>query len=849
MTITTASDHPLFQAQLELEEEMRSMGISRFKEQVAKTKENGTEARTQSVRKLMGSKHEAMVAGIEEFMVEAKSGKAGRKHSAVKFFELVGDVDLLAHMTLRSVLDSVSTREVLLRAALNLSSLLEDEVHFQAMQDQTPTLYKAMHKRAKDATSARHRRNAMLIPARKNGVELDEWSPRDKLLVGSKLIEIMVARTGLAKITRVSEGRANTPIHVEATPETLAWIEDENQRTEWMSPVYLPTIIPPKPWSTPWDGGYHSGRVRRLTLVKTRSRGYLDELGNREMPTVYAAVNALQETPWVINERVLEVMQGLWDARSTLGKIPSQDEREDVLPAKPRWLVEGLTKEVMTEAQLAEFKTWKRDCSLAHEQLAKSKGKRIAFSRMLGVARRFKEQEAFYFPHQLDWRGRIYPVSLYLTPQGSDAQRGLLTFANTVPLADDDGVLWLAVHGAGLWGVDKVSMGARHDWVETHSADILASAENPYENRFWATAEKPWQALAFCFEWAGWKREGYAYESALPVQMDGTCNGLQNFSAILRDEVGGAAVNLVPADKPQDIYTTVAEVVARRVEADLSSEARVMLNRKDEEGKAIQVEGPWVRDLARGWHGNVTRKVTKRPVMTLAYGAREFGFKTQVYEDTVAPWMNDPEKSASFPFEGMAWEAAAYMGDLIWNSVAEVVVAAAAAMEWLQKAARVAAKEKQPVIWTTPTGFLVQQAYRVPNFKRIETTFEQIRIQISVALEEAKIDTRKQAAGISPNWVHSLDASHMALTIAKGHELGLRSFSFIHDSYGTHAGNAQVLATVLREEFVSMYQTDVLASFKSDLEDALGEGAELPPLPTMGNLDLNLVLESAFFFA
>lgn len=500
--------HPLFAAQIELEEEMRSMGIARFREQIAKAQENGTESRTQSVRRLLGHNHAAVVEGIEAFMTEAKSGKAGRRHSALKFFELVDDVDVLSHMALRSVLDSVTSREIALKASLNLSTLLEDEVHFRAMQDQSPALYKAMHKRAAGSTSARHRRNAMLMPARKAGVELEEWTQREKLIVGMKLIEIVQERTGLVRLVRTSEGKANTPLRVEATPETLKWIEDENNRTEWMSPVFLPTVIPPRPWTTPFDGGYHSGRVRKLTLVKTHNRVYLDELAAREMPEVYDGVNALQETPWVVNGRVLEVMEALWAGRSTLGKIPSQADRDEVLPSKPRWLTEGMQKETMDEAQLQEFKTWKRDCSLAHEVLAKASGKRIAFTRMLGVARRFKDTEAFYFPHQLDWRGRIYPVSLYLTPQGSDHQRGLLTFANTVPLTDEDGVTWLAIHGAGLWGVDKVSMEERRAWVEQHSDEIVASAEDPFSNRFWATAEdgkKAWQALAFCFEWAGWK--------------------------------------------------------------------------------------------------------------------------------------------------------------------------------------------------------------------------------------------------------------------------------------------------------------------------------------------------------
>jgi DNA-directed RNA polymerase len=37
------------------------------------------------------------------------------------------------------------------------------------------------------------------------------------------------------------------------------------------------------------------------------------------------------------------------------------------------------------------------------------------------------------------------------------------------------------------------------------------------------------------------------FVSHLPVAFDGSCNGLQNYSMMLRDEVGGAATNLVPS--------------------------------------------------------------------------------------------------------------------------------------------------------------------------------------------------------------------------------------------------------------------------------------------------------------
>ena len=173
-------------------------------------------------------------------------------------------------------------------------------------------------------------------------------------------------------------------------------------------------------------------------------------------------------------------------------------------------------------------------------------------------------------------------------------------------------------------------------------------------------------------------------------------------------------------------------------------------------------------------------------------------------------------------------------------------------MDWLQEVAKIASAEGLPVAWPTPSGLLVQQAYRVPDVQVIKLAFGSVRLELNVHEDRTAqvLDKRRQSSGVAPNWVHSLDAAHLMRTINAASDLGLRSFCFIHDSYGTHAGNTQALATILREEFVRMYtEHDVLAEFAQAIRAQLPEGVELPPMPAHGNLDLSVVLDSPFFFA
>ena len=62
---------------------------------------------------------------------------------------------------------------------------------------------------------------------------------------------------------------------------------------------------------------------------------------------------------------------------------------------------------------------------------------------MYGIANSYKET-TFYFPYNLDFRGRAYPMSPHLSPTGDDTARGLLMYATPKPLGAS-GLRWLKV--------------------------------------------------------------------------------------------------------------------------------------------------------------------------------------------------------------------------------------------------------------------------------------------------------------------------------------------------------------------------------------------------------------------
>lgn len=84
-----------------------------------------------------------------------------------------------------------------------------------------------------------------------------------------------------------------------------------------------------------------------------------------------------------------------------------------------------------------------------------------------------------------------------------------------------------------------------------------------------------WQVLAACFELRDALKYGLGahqtFVSHLPVHMDGSCNGLQHYAALGRDAEGAKAVNMAPADAPQDVYREVSQKVAAKVKEDAAA--------------------------------------------------------------------------------------------------------------------------------------------------------------------------------------------------------------------------------------------------------------------------------------
>ena len=662
-----------------------------------------------------------------------------------------------------------------------------------------------------------------------------EWVKYEKSAVvnlGLDILYILIQSTDLIKTSEAND-------RVKFLEPTQVLLDTYRYNADYISQFITdrtPTIIPPKKWDDLSHGGYYGAMAKRLHFMrishivgKTKVvKSYIKKIRDVDLSKIYSAVNAIQETPYRINKDMYEVIEAIIKQGGGLAGIASMEPHE---PEPTRKFKE--TKQEYGN----RFHEW-----LEIELSRRSKA--IRALRLFRYAKDFKGYDNIYFPCNIDFRGRIYPIPLF-NHQGDDFMKSLIIYSNPVPLTDSQDIELLYWQGANLWGNDKVSHSEQVEWVKTHHSNIVDSATHPLDYLWWTEADEPLQFLAWCKEYVKsleYFEEFKTYEGyscPLVIAYDGTCSGLQHYSAMLRDEVGGSAVNLVDHEKPADIYQQVADKVLKIVERDAMSGTLDEVQ-KEEVGGGQRVHFG-TRSMAQAWlaHG-VTRKVVKRNVMTLAYGSGQYGFQEQIYEDTT---------KGNIHFKRFEKPCAKYMAKLVWQEVQTTVVSATEGMKYLKALAKVLTKHGLPVNWWTPLGLPVQQQYLKLVQKSFRTRFGDMvswRGYYQDVADDESLDANGQKNGIAPNFIHSLDSTHLMMVV---NEAGLSNYTTIHDSFGTSLGEARHLQVVIREQLYKLYtEHSPIEEFKKYVEEMTGEDLSDIPEPPKGGLKLENILTSTFIF-
>ena len=584
---------------------------------------------------------------------------------------------------------------------------------------------------------------------------------------------------------------------------------------------HLPMLVPPEPWSKFNKGGFISqpAKVVRIKNGDKFQRYYQEAaIEKGDMEQIFKGLEVLGKTPWQINRKVYDVMLEAWNSGKAIADFPP-DKPDIEAPPEP-----------VASLDPSDRRRWLRNLKAIENTKSAMHSVRCFMNFQLEIARAFRD-EKFYFPHNVDFRGRAYPIPPYLNHMGADHCRGLLKFGVGRELGER-GLMWLRVHLSNVHGYDKASLSEREQYSKDHMDDIRDSVEHPLDGRgWWLKAEDPWQCLAACHELVAAmdSPDPTKFVSNLPVHQDGTCNGLQHYAALGGDAWGAAQVNLEPGDRPADVYSAVADLVKADIDID---------------AKAGDPCAKWLQ-------GKITRKVVKQTVMTNVYGVTFIGASAQVKKQLVAAYPDVPTNDG-FNVGNLA----SYVAHRIFAALGSMFKGAHDIQYWLSECASRITTSLTPeqldnmdrllldfeknrnnkrlnqhqknlldaehhfqfrssVVWTTPLRMPIVQPYRTTKSRIIKTNLQ--RISISEPHRSDPVSKRKQLQGFPPNFIHSLDATHMMLSAIKCDELGL-TFAAVHDSFWTHAADVDKMNVVLRDAFIQMHSEDVVGRLLAEFE-------------------------------
>lgn len=739
-----------------------------------------------------------------------------------------------------------------------------------------------------------------------------EWTPEMKLKIGSSLACILIdtcrdeegRRVFLEETEQISYQKITKRIKLSSSVyqdiiqsdedshvdhENESQIEGESRQRGFSpfsrgTPRYLPMIIPPLPWTPSQCGGY---LTLQTDLLRFRSKSQLSVLKNANLSFIYESLNYLGSIPWRINDPVMSVMRELYRREELVGDLPTQvilDEpkKEDCYIPLSRLQARYSGNVTYTslsddpppfinedgEEVVFDSYHYKYLCKRIKQKNAEQHSLRCDLGIKFNIATEF-QSDVVYFPWNVDFRGRAYPIPPNLNHMGSDICRGVLYFATGKPLGKR-GYEWLKCHLCNLFGNNKIPVEQRIVWTENHIQNILDCARNPLgdsssfsederkvekeRGRWWTLAEEPYQALATCFEIANAYNSGNpeSYICRLPIHQDGSCNGLQHYAALGRDQSGGSAVNLTPADSPQDVYTEVLKRVLHRIEVDISLELDSSAP-IGEDGQPIKYSTPESLQLLRQTQqkrkkfaqlvsGKVDRKVIKQTVMTSVYGVTASGARDQVNSKLQEKLY--PGGTLNREQEDESYQAAGYLARLTLLSLGDLFSSADEIMNWLGAVASAVGSQGHVMSWITPLGLPVMQPYRKQVAHTVRTILQDVTL--SFDNEALPVSKQKQRTAFPPNYVHSLDSTHMMMTSLKMKERGLH-FTAVHDSYWTHACDVDIMNEELRNCFVELYKLPLLENLKESIELRY-PSIQLPPVPKRGHLDIDQVKDSRYFF-
>jgi DNA-directed RNA polymerase len=590
----------------------------------------------------------------------------------------------------------------------------------------------------------------------------------------------------------------------------------------------MPMKEAPLDWGYDEDGNIIGGyKDFQYDMVRSNYRMYKK---HKFDDRILDSINYIQSQAWLVNEEVLkEVERNLKiPLKNNFITLDYPDSEGCHFGVDLKKGDHGLSEEEVSSIRSFR-KTFQENVDLYQAEardFESAMGKYRAVKMAIEIANDYKGED-IYFPHSYDSRGRIYPIPVGLSPQGSDAIKAMLKYKDGQVL-NRDGAAWAFAYLASLYGDDKL-----------HFEDRVQRGMELMDEDY-RDADEPYQFLAHQIELRKVIEDPKATFNGR-IHLDACNSGSQFTSALTGDIKGCLATNVVPTigedglcDR-QDAYLLVAnksiELTKGILDGNLSDEDRDVY---EELLRLLETNG---------------RKICKRPVMVSNYGGTAGGRADMLYD-----MFRDLKIDRKYITKANAIKFAKIIGD----SITGVLNGGKAFEKYIQTMNNIIAKNGKPVVWDTSDGF------RVVHVKNKELPKQRVRLKLPKARRETNIIKKsyskevspsKMRSAISPNYIHSLDAELLRRVALRMRDEGITNSDWIHDSFGCLPNEVSRMLEITKEVFLEMMEKDPLLNLDKGLrKQSLLYGTTEKQLskvemPRLGCVDFSKILESTWFFS
>ncbi len=776
--------------QIQLETAQVEEGIAQLHADTRKAKDKKYASSTVYARKMMKAAIPVVAASIHKIRgARLLRGSAGVALGPMARHTMTIPDEVAALLTIKVLFDVCTDPRDKSDLANNVIDrvgiALEQEAKWRFFNEANPDYLKWISKNHHKGKGLHYRDYDTTRRFAKKDIKWESWPRIHRVKIGAAFADAAMSSTNWWEKRLKQDGKRRS-LHILPTGEMLEIVRGLMDQAELFAPLSLPMVIEPNDWTNERAGGYLTNEVQRGNkLIRTFGVPCLQG----ETPLNF--LNRLQKVAYKINPFILEVGQRLEEDgyKVPKGKFIPEDIRP--LPEKPF--------DIATNQEARE--EYRKKAAETHDYNSQSLKKSIRTKMTMSMARRFSKEKEYFLPWSYDYRGRVYPIPTYLTPQDTCFGKSLIQFAQGEPLTDR-GLYWLKFQLATTYGLDKATMDEREEWAS--SAECLriveAIATDPIGNiSQWEECDEPFLFLAAAEEYYSLVIAKTRSHSHLPIAVDATCSGLQVLAGLSHDKSTAQLVNVFPGERPSDAYKAVANLV----NPNLPEEWGIQLQRGD----------------------------VKRVVMTIPYNAKPFSNRGYIKASLTDP--DRPDRVEVTP------EQLTLITRLTRDAMRQIVPGPLQVMDWLNQEIGDAIKAgTEHIEWTTPSGFAVKQDLRKVNTERIKTNLMgEVKLLIGTSLGAPDLKHHKNAG--APNLIHSMDASilHIGLVGFK------QPFTVIHDSVLCGANHMDAMQSAVRKAYVEIFLHN---SPLHDFADAIGANTE-PPMEY--SFDPSTVTDSTYFFS